>query len=283
MYLETGKIVLEGPARDLLHNPQVQHAYLGTSNKPWPLLECILICVGSELLRGKLNTHASHLARRLASIGLSLDEENTVSDELPEIVRALQQALDRFQIILISGGLGPTFDDLTREAAADATGRPLALSQTLLKGIQTKFRRARYKKMPTANARQAYLLDAAKEIPNQVGTAPGQWLELTNRNGEGGDGGKRDFESIRPRIPVSPRQVLVLLPGPPSELYPMLEDFVLANLEDPLPAAPDGRSASAFWSVSRNRSSTPKCARSSRTNKSAAAVTFSSRSWRISG
>src|SRR5437762_7003726 len=85
----------------------------------------VLVCVGSELLRGKLNTHASHISRRLSSIGLSLNEENTVSDELPEITRALQRALDSFEIVLVSGGLGPTFDDLTREAASEASSRKL--------------------------------------------------------------------------------------------------------------------------------------------------------------
>src|SRR6185295_6764258 len=131
---------------------------------------CILICVGSELLRGKLNTHASHVARRLASIGLMLHEENTVSDEQEEITSALRRALERFQVVLLSGGLGPTFDDLTREAASDAVDRPLVLSQPLLRGIQKKFRLARYR-MPSANARQAFLLEGARAIPNPVGTA----------------------------------------------------------------------------------------------------------------
>jgi nicotinamide-nucleotide amidase len=173
---------------------------------------CILVCVGSELLRGKLNTHASHVARRLASIGLALHEENTVSDELPEITSALVRALDRFDIILVSGGLGPTFDDLTREAAAEATGHGLKLSPPLLNGLRKKFKRARYK-MPPANARQAYVMDDAAVISNAVGTAPGQWLETGEK-------------------------VLILLPGPPRELYPMLETFVLPQLKKRFPPLP---------------------------------------------
>src|SRR3954463_16824183 len=101
---------------------------------------CILICVGSELLRGKVNTHASHVSRRLSSIGLHLNEENTVSDEQPEITAALRRALKAFQIVFISGGLGPPSDDLPRKAPSEASGRPLVISPPLLQGIKAKFR-----------------------------------------------------------------------------------------------------------------------------------------------
>ncbi len=164
-----------------------------------------LICVGSELLRGKINTHASYLARRLASIGLALNEEHTVSDEVADMTAALRRALDSSQIILVSGGLGPTFDDLTREAVAEATGRSLVLSQPFLRGIEKKFRRARYRRMPPANKRQAYLLQGARGLDNPVGTAPGQWLDLGS-------------------------QILILLPGPPRELVPMVEKEILPRL-----------------------------------------------------
>ena len=185
--------------------------------------------MGSELLRGKLNTHASHISRRLASIGLALNEETTVSDELNEITAAIRRALECFHVVIVSGGLGPTFDDLTREAASEATGLPLALSHSLLRGIQKKFRRARYR-MPAANARQAYLLQDAEAIPNSVGTAPGQFLLLPPLWGKVGMGG--------PPTPALPHkgggsceQLLVLLPGPPNELYPMLDSFVLPRLK----------------------------------------------------
>ncbi len=184
---------------------------------------CILVCVGSELLRGKLNTHASHISRRLSSIGLSLHEENTVSDELPEITKALQHALDHFDIVLVSGGLGPTFDDLTREAASAASGHPMALNQRLLRELQVKFKRAKYR-MPDANKRQAYLLQGAEVIPNPVGTAPGQWLKLDER-------------------------VLVLMPGPPSELYPMLETVVLPRLKKAFPSKPTAEAHLHFVGV----------------------------------
>ena len=172
-----------------------------------------LICVGTELLRGKINTHSSTLARRLASIGLELSEDHTVADDVSRLAHTIGRALEGNAIVIVTGGLGPTFDDLTREAASEATGRPLVFSPTLLKEIEAKFRLARYRAMPPANRRQAYLLEGAKPINNTVGTAPGQWLPLGHC-------------------------VLILLPGPPSELTPMLEKVVLPGLRKAYPSAP---------------------------------------------
>lgn len=138
---------------------------------------CSLICVGSELLRGKINTHASALARRLASIGLELSAERTVGDDEAVLARIIRQGLQESAIVIVTGGLGPTFDDVTREAASEACGRRLVLSRTLLTGIEKKFRKAKYRRMPPANQRQAFLLEGARAIANKVGTAPGQWLE----------------------------------------------------------------------------------------------------------
>jgi nicotinamide-nucleotide amidase len=171
---------------------------------------CTLICVGSELLRGKLNTHASYISRKLPSIGLSLDEETTVGDREIEITQAIRRALDVFDVVIVSGGLGPTFDDLTREAASHACDHPLVRSDKIIRELKAKFRLAHYR-MPQANARQADVLEGARVIANRVGTAPGQWLDLGTR-------------------------ILILLPGPPSELYPMLEHFVLPHLEKRFPS-----------------------------------------------
>ncbi|OGR91031.1 MAG: hypothetical protein A2992_00335 [Elusimicrobia bacterium RIFCSPLOWO2_01_FULL_59_12] len=201
----------------------------------------ILVCVGSELLRGKLNTHVSHVSRRLASIGLEMNEECTVHDRLPEIAAALRRALENFQVVLVSGGLGPTFDDLTREAASEATGRPLSFSKPLFREIQAKFRRARHR-MPPANARQAYVLDGAESLANHAGTAPGQWLDLQSSPRR--KPGSRDLDSGPPHNKAgrppgcvedgfrrNDGKVLALLPGPPRELYPMLESAVLPRLK----------------------------------------------------
>ena len=181
------------------------------SNKP----RCFLICVGSELLRGKVNTHASTIALRLAGIGLELNGETTVGDELEPLTRAIAQALPRYEIVIVTGGLGPTFDDITREAAAAASGVGLERSKALLAGIAKKFRLARYRRMPPANARQADVLRGATPIQNVVGTAPGQWF--TRR---------------------SPERHLILLPGPPSELLPMLDGTVIPTLKKTYSSGP---------------------------------------------
>lgn len=190
---------------------------------------CALVCVGSELLRGKINTHASTVARLLASIGLALHEETTVSDELPELIDAIRHALRRHEVVLVTGGLGPTFDDLTREAASEACGRPLIFSEVLQRGIVQKFRRAHYR-MPPENICQAYLLDGAKAIPNRNGTAPGQWLAL------------RPVASPKSKVSrlgtLDFGRVLILLPGPPRELHPMLERSVIPRLRKTFPAPP---------------------------------------------
>src|SRR2546430_2998827 len=99
-------------------------------------IHCSLICVGSELLRGKINAHSATLASRLASIGLELSDEHTVADDDGAIARVIRRALGESHIVIVTGGLGPTFDDLTREAASQATGRPLQFSSSLLQKIK---------------------------------------------------------------------------------------------------------------------------------------------------
>jgi nicotinamide-nucleotide amidase len=206
-------------------------------------IDSSLICVGSELLRGKINTHSSALSRRLASIGLPLNHEETVGDELGELTAAIRRSLNEYKIVFVTGGLGPTFDDITREAAAAAAGRKLILSEALNKEIVSKFRQAHLKgKIPPANVRQAYLIEGARAIPNSNGTAPGQWLELSLRGRPPIDSqGKvgRDYD----------RRVLVLLPGPPRELLPMLDGRVLPYLKKIFPASPGAEAHLHFAGV----------------------------------
>src|SRR4029077_17556442 len=135
----------------------------------------------------------------------------------------------------------------TREASAEATGRPLVLSTVLLRNIRAKFRRARYRSPPT-NVRQAYLLEGATALPNQIGAAPGQWLplgfnaELGVRSSEEGTSKKKNLlprsAFPAPRLSSALAQVLILLPGPPRELYPMLENAVLPRLRKIYPQPP---------------------------------------------
>src|SRR5690242_19416709 len=129
-------------------------------------MKAALICVGSELLRGKINTHCSVLAKKLAALNIELGHEETVPDEEALLTKGIRQALEDFPLVIVTGGLGPTFDDISREAAAAATGRRLKRDPRQLAVIEAKFRKAKYQKMPPANARQAQVLEGAEVLPN---------------------------------------------------------------------------------------------------------------------
>src|SRR4051812_11119301 len=149
-----------------------------------------LLCFGTELLKDKVNTNSVLIARKLEAIGLSLRQAITVGDEMADILAAVRGSLNRSDIVFSSGGLGPTFDDLTRAAFAKALRRPLRRSPQLLRAIARRFKRAKLA-MPPANALQADVIQGAQIIPNPVGTAPGQILKF----------GKK---------------LIILLPGPPN-------------------------------------------------------------------
>lgn len=189
----------------------------------------LLICVGSELLRGKINTHASTLARRLQGLGIELAHEETLPDELVALTATIRRGVAEFPIVIVTGGLGPTFDDLSREAAAAALGRPLERSAKLLRGLAAKFKKARYKTMPPMNARQADVIRGARVIANAVGTAPGQWVEW------------------------APGKILILLPGPPRELHPMVDGFVLPRLRRTFKARPRAEGHLHFVGIPESR------------------------------
>jgi nicotinamide-nucleotide amidase len=163
-----------------------------------------LVCIGTELLRGKVNTHGAYISTRLAEIGLVLARETTVSDDPAEMEPAFRAALERSDVVLSTGGLGPTFDDLTREGWSKVLGVPLERHSSLERTIRERFRK-RGLRMPPENARQADVLRGARVIPNFVGTAPGQVLE---RKGK----------------------LIVLLPGPASEMVPMVEGTIIPTL-----------------------------------------------------
>jgi len=161
-----------------------------------------IVCVGTELLSGKVNTHTSTLSRALAGIGIEVAREQAVIDSLAEIRDAVRGALERRDIVLVTGGLGPTFDDLTREACAEAVGVPLVYRPDLYEAIKEKYLRV-YRRIPKGNQRQAFVLKGAKALANRFGSAPGQLLRLGEKT-------------------------LVLFPGPPWELEPMLQDVLPA-------------------------------------------------------
>ncbi len=155
-----------------------------------------LICVGSELLMGKLNTHGAYLSTVLEEAGAPLARETTVADDPVDMAEAFAAAWRRSDVVLCVGGLGPTFDDVTRDVWARVLRRPLRFRSDLLKTIRARFRQ-RGIPMPPANRRQAYLLAGARPLANDVGTVPGQRLDARDKT-------------------------LFLFPGPGSELKPLV-------------------------------------------------------------
>ncbi len=161
-----------------------------------------LVCVGSELLAGQLNTHQAWLSVRLRRAGFDVAGESSVPDSVEAIQKTLRRALNAADAVVVCGGLGPTFDDLTREAAAAALGRKLRFAPKLWDAIRKRF--ARYHvAVPAENRRQAEVIAGATVLANDAGSAPGQRLEFLGRDS-------------RPRS-------LLLLPGPYSEMAPIFE------------------------------------------------------------
>ena len=161
-----------------------------------------LVCVGSELLAGQVNTHQAWLSVRLRRAGFDVAGESSVPDSVPAIKTAMRRALDAADAVIVSGGLGPTFDDVTREAAAAALGRKIRFEPKLWRVILKRFARY-YVAVPEENKRQADVIAGAEVLANNTGSAPGQRLELRWKDG-------------RPRS-------LILLPGPHAEMAPIFE------------------------------------------------------------
>ncbi|MCG0237876.1 MAG: competence/damage-inducible protein A [Firmicutes bacterium] len=170
------------------------------------IVECVF--VGTELLLGEiLNTNAQYLSQRLAELGIDQYFQVTVGDNPDRLEATLRQALSRADVVITSGGLGPTPDDITREVAARVTGRPLRLDPGVLAEVEGWFRRTG-RTMPENNRRQALVPEGATVLPNPVGTAPGLIVPA-------GDGSGK---------------ALILLPGPPHELQRMFTDHVVPYL-----------------------------------------------------
>jgi nicotinamide-nucleotide amidase len=156
-----------------------------------------VIAVGSELLGwARLDTNSLFIAERLSALGIDLRAKAVVGDDREGIAIMVRGALQRADMIVVTGGLGPTDDDLTRESVADVLGVPLDEDPEIVRGIEARFAR-RGLAMPGVNRRQAQVLRGARVLENPNGTAPGQYIEHHGR-------------------------IVLLLPGPPRELQPML-------------------------------------------------------------
>ena len=136
-----------------------------------------IVCVGTELLLGEtVNTHAAFLSQRLAEYGIDVFHHVTVGDNPGRLEEALRQAASRAAVVIVTGGLGPTGDDLTRETIAAVTGRPLRLDETVLEHIRQRLA-GRYRTMAPGNRKQALFPEGSEVLPNPHGTAPGFVLE----------------------------------------------------------------------------------------------------------
>lgn len=169
-----------------------------------------IIAIGSELLTPqRIDTNSLTITEQLNAIGVEVHRKQVIGDDRARLTEAIREALNRVDIVLLSGGLGPTEDDVTRDAAATALGRSLVHSPEQEAILQARFDRLR-RKMAENNRRQTYLVEGAEAVPNGNGTAPGQFIRM---------GGK----------------ALVLLPGPPRELKPMVINEIIPRLKPLLP------------------------------------------------
>jgi nicotinamide-nucleotide amidase len=173
-----------------------------------------IIAVGSELLTPfRTDTNSLYLTEQLNQLGVEVIFKSIVGDDLAHLIAAAQHSLFRSEIVIFSGGLGPTEDDLTREAVSEALGAPLRRDENVLAHIEQRFA-ARGWKMSPNNSKQADVLEGATVLPNPNGTAPGQWIF-----------GKFDGRE----------RIVILLPGPPHELKALFEAECRERLRSKVP------------------------------------------------
>jgi nicotinamide-nucleotide amidase len=175
---------------------------------PRPILSAELLSIGSELTVGETrDTNAGDLARSLTGLGVAVTRIQALPDELDTVLGAIRDASARVDLVVSTGGLGPTPDDLTREAIAAAIGEDPTVDPDLERWLRDLWSR-RGMPFPEMNLKQAWLLPSATPLPNPNGTAPGWWVERPDR------------------------RLIVALPGPPREMTPMWTDHVLPRLRE---------------------------------------------------
>jgi competence/damage-inducible protein CinA-like protein len=172
------------------------------------------IAVGSEMLTPyRQDTNSLFVTERLNELGVKVAFKTTVGDRMEHLVGAVRAAAQRVDIVIIMGGLGPTEDDLTRQAVAEAMGIHIRRNADIVAQLYKRFA-ARRLTMTENNAQQADVLEGAHVVPNANGTAPAQWLDT---------------------VYAGHRKILVLLPGPPAELKPLFELECMPRLRAALP------------------------------------------------
>lgn len=168
-------------------------------------MNCEIICVGTELLLGDiLNTNAQYLAREMAALGIGLHYQQVVGDNPRRMRETISRALSESDLIILTGGLGPTADDLTKEICCEVMGEELVLDEDILEGIKSYFS-SKGRQMSDNNKKQAYVPKNGFVFRNHNGTAPGCGIEKDGK-------------------------IAIMLPGPPRELKPMFEKEVMPYL-----------------------------------------------------
>jgi nicotinamide-nucleotide amidase len=165
-----------------------------------------IISIGTELLLGDIiDTNSAYLASQLPLLGLDLNFISMVGDNKGRLIESLKQAWQRSDIIITTGGLGPTQDDITREAIAEFLGEKLTIDHALVQQFEQLFRYFK-REMPPSNIKQASIIPSAEIVPNPRGTAPGWWLENDNR-------------------------IIITMPGPPREMELMWTKEIVPRLQ----------------------------------------------------
>ncbi|AFQ44654.1 competence/damage-inducible protein A [Desulfosporosinus meridiei] len=165
-----------------------------------------VVSTGTELLLGEtLNTSTHYLTGKLSSLGIEVDYHTTVGDNPERLEQVLRQAIERSDLIVTTGGLGPTIDDLTKELVAKVLDLKMEIDSASLEQIKQFFGR-RKAPMPSSNEKQAFFPTGSKILPNPIGTAPGALITKDNKT-------------------------IVILPGPPFEMQPMFDNYVWPELE----------------------------------------------------
>jgi len=173
-------------------------------------MDAEIIAVGSEMLTPeRVDTNSLYLTGELNALGVEVVEKSVIGDNRDRLSDAIRRALSRSGILIFTGGLGPTEDDITREAVAQALDRKLVYHPEIAEALRERFARAG-RKMAEINKRQAYVIAGAEILPNPNGTACGQWIEHDGR-------------------------VVILLPGPPGELKPLVANECVPRLARQLP------------------------------------------------
>lgn len=183
----------------------VSSSHDNTPRKPVAQVRYELLTLGDELLLGlTANSHLTFIGQQLGRRGVQLDRNVTITDDAEAIARQFRESWARADVVITTGGLGPTCDDRTRDVLAEVLGQKLVFDPAIEQAMLDRFA-AFGRKMTPNNLKQAYRFDRGEVIPNANGTAPGLWVEQDGR-------------------------VLCMLPGPPNELQPMFVDQILPRL-----------------------------------------------------